>query len=142
MKILFVLLLQIVLLELACTSQQNICKKNLKNTLAKEWTYDNKQRVYSTNISFLKGIDSTYKDCLIGKDTSFISKMFGTDYLVVETMQNGLRLEFPKKMKYTLYNPCDLTLPHTNCYFYVFYISNFGKVGKYGVESVGDSTYE
>ena len=61
-------------------SSKNSCELNLKQELIKHWSYDSDYKGYIFNEKFLLDLDSLYKDCLHGKDTSYISNLFGEHY--------------------------------------------------------------
>ena len=90
------LLFSIVVFLLSCrfVVGQNPCEINIKQELSKTWKYDDNKKAYFADSKFLSEIDSAYKDCLYGKDTAYISKLFGQHYSII---QNGkyLRIEFP-----------------------------------------------
>ena len=46
MRIMFILFIQLFLVEQSCISQQKLCERNLKNAVLKGWSYDSKQKVY------------------------------------------------------------------------------------------------
>jgi hypothetical protein len=56
------------------------CEKKLKKDLKKYWKYDSKKKIYFSDLDFLKSFDSLYKDCLLGKDTTYLKKLFGKTF--------------------------------------------------------------
>ena len=56
------------------------CEKNIRHELTNKWNYDSSKKEYVSDMKFLTQLDSTYKECLYTKDTTYISKLFGTHY--------------------------------------------------------------
>ena len=139
MKLIILILGNIILSAHFCNSE---CDRNLKDALLKNWTYDSQQKFYKTSLEFAKQIDSVYKDCIIGKDSDYISRLFGSDYTVQATEQRGLVKIFPATIQYIVFHSCDMSAPNARCFHLVFYLTPKSKVGKISLRQEGKSTYQ
>lgn len=76
-----ILLIIISCLQIGCKTILN-CKTNLEKETSDStnWYYDSVKNHYISNFTFLKHIKDSYKNCLIGKDTIFVSNIFGKNY--------------------------------------------------------------
>ena len=95
---------------------QNSCENKLKKELTKNWKYDSVKKRYFANHKFLNQLDSVYKDCLHGKDTTYISNLFGQHYLIRPVGKNF-------QMEYNMF-PCDDPI----CGFFYFVLDEKYKV--------------
>lgn len=112
-----------------CNTQRNLIERNLKEDVQKNWTYNNELKYNSTNRAFTNKLDSVYKDLLIGKDTSYISGMFGSHYIYEQPHEGWLVKQFPTGMRYNLSAPCSGTIRQSDCPYFFFYLDKKGKVG-------------
>lgn len=73
------------------------CEEKLKEGVNENWKYDSNQQKYISNSKFLAGFDSLYKNCLYGKDTSYIGKVLGTHYTIRPRGKEFI-LQFPTNL--------------------------------------------
>lgn len=76
------------------SSAMNTCENKLKSELQTKWKYDSEKKRYFGDLKFLSQLDSSYHECLIGKDTSYISKLFGQHYSI-RSSGKSYRMDFP-----------------------------------------------
>ena len=139
MKLIILILVNVILSSHSCNNE---CDKNLKDAISKNWTYDSQQKFYKTSLEFTKQIDSVYKGCIIGKDSAYISKLFGSDYTVQATEQPELIKTYPITMQYIVFHSCDMSAPNARCFHLVFYLTNESKVGKASLHQESKSSYQ
>ena len=83
---------------LGCKSTEirKSCKRNLELELSKNWRYDAVKKGYISNSKFLTELDSLYKDCLHGMDTTKIAKLFGNNYVISQRgIENDFLMNYP-----------------------------------------------
>lgn len=113
------------LLFLVYVSYANPCVKNLKEDLEKNWHYDGAKNFYEGNNKFLEKLDTTYKDCIHGKDTAYIAKLFGEHYVFKKQaggkaiLQYGTKTDLGEKSVATFYFQLDEKLRCTWIYYMV-----------------------
>ena len=91
------------ILFLLYVSCSNPCIKNLKQDLAKNWKYDSDKRAYIVNHKFLNELDTNYRACLYGKDTTYITKLFGPYYRIDKGGNGMIMLKYGIKSDYAKY---------------------------------------
>lgn len=131
-----------ILILSGCHTQRNLTEMNLKEEVQKNWAYNNEQKFYKASYAFTDRLDSAYQDFLIGKDTSYISKMFGSHYSYEQTYEGWLVKQFPNGMRYNLSLPSGNELGQSNCPYFFFYIDKRGRVGKVFRVDLMSITYE
>ena len=139
MKLIILILVNVILSSHSCNSE---CDRNLVDAISKNWTYDSQQKFYKTSLEFTKQVDSVYKDCIIGKDSAYISKLFGSNYTVQATEQPGLVRTYPITMQYIVFHPCDMSAPNARCFHLVFYLTAKCQVGKVSLQQESKSSYQ
>ena len=120
-----ILILSIVMCIVNCCKppqqSEKPCKGKLINDLQLNWQYNSSEQHYTSNNSFMKRLDSLYKSCLLGKDTSFISKTFGCHYSISKKTIKDLWFN---TMEYRLSKPCAGSGNEFHCEFLYFYFDN------------------
>ena len=126
----------ILLIAFSCSSQSKMlnrkCEKQLIKEIEKNWYYNSNGDYYDVDKKFLNDLDSGYFNCIYGKDTAYISKLFGehnetTIYVSVEARKDSLFLA----IQYNL-NPCPNTARSAHCEYYHFYYDKKGIIRKSG----------
>ncbi len=113
-------LIGIALVLLSCRTSHEagsiLCSTQFKDDIKSNWNFDTVSNSYSTNFKFISSLDSTYKECILGKNKSDIIKLFGEP-----TSTSGLKgvVGAVATIEY-IYERCDPTQKDFMCFYYVF----------------------
>lgn len=88
MKLLFLVAVFFISCNFVEGQKRSSCERKLKKEISKNWKYDSDKKGYISNEKFLMRLDSTYKECLHERDTSYISKLFGGSYTITQHGKN------------------------------------------------------
>lgn len=70
------------------------CTESLKKDLVENWKYDSIKDSYWGNPNFFTKLDTNYRSCLYGRDTAYISKLFGKHYSYTKITGGGGVMEY------------------------------------------------
>jgi hypothetical protein len=112
---------------------KNNCEQRLLNAIGTFWKYDEVSNSVKTEVYFLTELDSEKFNCIIGRDTGYIIKMFGRGYNITYELPPRIRNKdgFKLAIEYPLYKPCPTSISGS-CEVFQFYFDSNGIVRKYG----------
>ena len=104
MVLLIIILLYIIVTNCACSTSSDLsgrkkCRE-FENAIRKDWSFDQKSKVYQASLTFLDSLANYYADCVIKKDTSYMFKTFGRHHTVEAPIFGKLNKEYNLKITY------------------------------------------
>ncbi|MCX6290369.1 MAG: hypothetical protein NT126_01240 [Bacteroidetes bacterium] len=133
----FILCLIISSVSISCTGQKKVaknkCDERLVRSVGDNWKYNSSEDYYNVNKSFIKDLNSVYRDCINGKDSTFILKVFGNKTKSREKLfwVNPISKDtLISSIKYAISKPCGSSSV-LNCEYYEFLFDKNGKLKKW-----------
>ncbi len=87
------------------------------------WKYSEEKVYFITSNSFIKNLNTKYRECLIGKSKEEVKTLFGAPTGSKEYSNE----QFKSMLSFATTPPCAST-GNTSCYFYTFYFDSSDKV--------------
>ena len=123
----------------SCESQSRIsdnkCEKHLHNEIIKNWVYHSEGNYYVADKKFLNDLDSGVYSCIFGKDTSYVSNLFGKYYSIQVVIGKVRKDSLFHAMEYNI-SAYDIRKKNSGVNVYQFYIDKNGIVRKAGKNQI------
>lgn len=109
MRRIFILLIMFA----SCSASDKLagnCEQRLDSSISSSWRYDSSSNAIKADKSFLRDLDSGKFNCLLGHDTNYIIKKFGTGYeITYDVSPKAMNVDHLKSaVSYILYPRCSL----------------------------------
>jgi len=119
----------ILLIAISCSSQSKIseisCDEKLTPAINENWKYDSIAKYYLVNDSFIKNMNTIYRDCIKEKDSTYIVNKFGIRHSVHRYDANTYFIE------YIINSPCSSRASNNQCITFTFFFDKQNKLQRW-----------